>query len=289
MTSRGAPGLVSAWSASRNPRTVRANSTIACWKPHQVPTSGTPRSRAWRTAARAPSMRRYGLAGAIQMPSYAARRSPQSPSASVAIHSKGRPTCPRASFVNWWVRFFGSKSPTTAITGFPLVIVPACPAESLSRDRRLDHRTKALHPLDALGKGLAAEVEHDLAHAEPGVGRDVVGDLIDAAREGAPLPTREPLQLRIVDRRLVADRERFRVAAGFLGEPIQLVEQRVQLRRGQRDRGIGAHRVPAVAEARDPAQRGLAVAAHPDRRMGLLDRLGEKADAVEAVEPARER
>jgi hypothetical protein len=56
MTRRSPSGFVSAWSASSIPRTLRANSTIACWKPPQVPTSGTPRSRANRIAASAPSM-----------------------------------------------------------------------------------------------------------------------------------------------------------------------------------------------------------------------------------------
>src|SRR6266508_4608119 len=43
-------------------------------------------------------------------------------------------------------------------------------------------------------------------------------------------------------------------------------------------------RVPAVAERDHPPEGARAVAAHPDRRMGLLHGLGREADVVEAVE-----
>src|SRR5256712_13224846 len=61
-------------------------------------------------------MLRYGLAGAIQTPSYAASRfSGSSSIASVDTHSKGSRTWSSASFVKRWVGFFGLKSPTTPI------------------------------------------------------------------------------------------------------------------------------------------------------------------------------
>src|SRR5713226_2936200 len=47
--------------------------------------------------------------------------------------------------------------------------------------------------------------------------------------------------------------------------------------------------MPAVAEPRHPAERELAVAAHPDRRMRLLHRMGQAAHGLEAVELAAER
>src|SRR2546425_9999318 len=59
-------------------------------------------------------MLRYGLAGAIQIPWYAASRfSGSSSIASVGTHSKGSRTWSSASFVKRWVGFFGLKSPTT--------------------------------------------------------------------------------------------------------------------------------------------------------------------------------
>src|SRR5688500_9118583 len=47
--------------------------------------------------------------------------------------------------------------------------------------------------------------------------------------------------------------------------------------------------MPAVAEARRPPQRGLRVAADPDGGMGLLHRLRQTLDGIEAVERALER
>src|SRR5215510_4503564 len=47
--------------------------------------------------------------------------------------------------------------------------------------------------------------------------------------------------------------------------------------------------MPAVAELRRPAQRRLAVASHPDRRVGLLHGLRLTAERIKAVEPAGER
>src|SRR5262249_52622527 len=66
-------------------------------------------------AARAPSMLRYGLAGAIQSPAYrASRRSGLSSIDSVATHSDLRPRSSRAAFVERWVGLSPLKSPTTA-------------------------------------------------------------------------------------------------------------------------------------------------------------------------------
>ncbi len=45
-------------------------------------------------------MLRYGLAGAIQTPSYAVRRASQSPEESVGTHVKSSPTCSSAAFVS---------------------------------------------------------------------------------------------------------------------------------------------------------------------------------------------
>src|SRR5712691_10962184 len=140
MTSRRALGAVSAWSASRNPRTLRANSTIACWKPPQVPTRGTPRSRAYRIAESAPSMLRYGLAGAIQIPWYAASCfSGSSSIASVSTHSKPSRTWSRASFVKQWVGFFGLKSPTTPIRALMSRDILARPPGEGAQARRSLH------------------------------------------------------------------------------------------------------------------------------------------------------
>src|SRR5213594_1004083 len=209
-------------------------------------------------------MLRYGLAGAIQIPSYAASRSFQSPAASVGTHSKRSPTCSSASLVNWWVRFAGSKSPTTPIMGAALVIVPAQILSRPLRDageaaashvgRLSDHRAEAFHPLQTLGETLAAKIEDELAHTEASVGRDVVRDLRGAPRERSTLPARPELLLaHVVDRCLVGDGERLWIAPFGLGEAIQLVKERAQLGRRQGDGRVGAHRVPAVAEARRPA------------------------------------
>src|SRR2546429_243911 len=63
-------------------------------------------------------MLRYGLAGAIQIPWYAASRSSGSSSiASVGTHSKGSRTWSSASFVKRWVGSSGLKSPTPPIGG----------------------------------------------------------------------------------------------------------------------------------------------------------------------------
>src|SRR2546425_9203572 len=84
-------------------------------------------------------MLRYGLAGAIQTPSYAASRfSGSSSIASGGTHSKGCRTWSSGSFVKRWVGFFGLKSPTTPIR--PLMsgdILARPPGERAQARRRL--------------------------------------------------------------------------------------------------------------------------------------------------------
>src|SRR5206468_11846065 len=84
-------------------------------------------------------MLQYGLAGAIQIPWYAASRFLGSSSiASVGTHSKGSRTWSSASFVKRWVGFFGLKSPTTPIR--PLIsgdILARPPDERAQARRRL--------------------------------------------------------------------------------------------------------------------------------------------------------
>src|SRR5213596_888701 len=84
-------------------------------------------------------MLRYGLAGAIQIPWYAASRSSGSSSiASVGTHSKGSRTWSSASFVKRWVRFFGLKSPTTPIRALMSGdILARAPGERAQPRRRL--------------------------------------------------------------------------------------------------------------------------------------------------------
>src|SRR5213076_1078423 len=84
-------------------------------------------------------MLRYGLAGAIQIPWYAASRSSGSSSiASVGTHSKGRRTWSSASFVKRWVGFFGLKSPTTPIRALMSGdILARAPGERAQPRRRL--------------------------------------------------------------------------------------------------------------------------------------------------------
>src|SRR4029453_1953223 len=156
--------------------------------------------------------------------------------------------------------------------------------------RGSDDGSEALHPLYALGQALAAEVEDDLAHPEPGKGGDVVLYLTGRPGERPPLP-RSPVQrlARIIDGGLVRNGEARRVATFRFGEPAELIERGAQLGRPKGNCGIGAHRMPAVAQARHPAQRGLAVTADPDGRMRLLHRRGQAPDGLEAIEFARER
>src|SRR2546428_365629 len=84
-------------------------------------------------------MLRYGLAGAIQTPSYAASRfSGSSSIASVGTHSKGSRTWSSASFVKRWVGFFGLKSPTTPIRALmSRDILARAPGERAQPRRRL--------------------------------------------------------------------------------------------------------------------------------------------------------
>src|SRR3989442_797908 len=84
-------------------------------------------------------MLRYGLAGAIQIPWYAASRfSGSSSIASVGTHSKGSRTWSSASFVKRWVGFFGLKSPTTPIKALmSRDILPRTPGERAQPRRRL--------------------------------------------------------------------------------------------------------------------------------------------------------
>src|SRR5206468_11522308 len=76
-------------------------------------------------------------------------------------------------------------------------IIGRSPRESVTQPSHVrglsDHRPEALHPLEALGEALAPEVEDDLAHAQPRVGRDVVRDLCSTPRERpAPPPPPPP-------------------------------------------------------------------------------------------------
>src|SRR5262249_56446306 len=88
---------------------------------------------------------------------------------------------------------------------------------------------------------------------------------------------------------LARDGEGCGVGAVRRGEPIEIVEECLQLRGRQGHRRVGAHWMPAVAELGRPAQRRLAVAAHPDRRVWLLYGLRLTAERIEPVEPAGER
>src|SRR6266700_290986 len=160
----------------------------------------------------------------------------------------------------------------------------------LPASRGADDGGEALHPLQALRQALAAEVADALAHPEPGKGGDVVLDFSRRAGERTPL-ARPPVERlgRIVDRRLIGNGEARGIATFRLGEPSKLGEQGRQLGRAKGHGGIRAHRMPAIAETRRPAQRGLAVTAHPDRRMGLLHRRGQALYRLEPIEFARER
>src|SRR5206468_4181719 len=84
-------------------------------------------------------MLQYGLAGAIQIPWYAASRFLGSSSiASVGTHSKGSRTWSSASFVKRWVGFFGLKSPTTPIKALmSRDILARAPGERAQARRRL--------------------------------------------------------------------------------------------------------------------------------------------------------
>ena len=61
--------------------------------------------------------------------------------------------------------------------------------EPLGSDARgvADHGGEALHPFETVLQPLAAEVEDDLTHSEPGEGDDIALDLAGRAGEGAPL------------------------------------------------------------------------------------------------------
>src|SRR6266536_2564125 len=160
--------------------------------------------------------------------------------------------------------------PNGAVVGAPGEI-GAAPSEMTTgppASRGADDGGEALHPLQALRQALAAEVEDDLAHPEPGKGGDVVLDFSRRTGERTPL-ARPPVERlgRIVDRRLIGNGEARGIATFRLGEPSKLGEQGRQLGRAKGHGGIRAHRMPAIAETRRPAQRGLAVTAHPDRRM----------------------
>src|SRR5436309_4459307 len=85
-------------------------------------------------------MLRYGLAGAIQIPWYAASRfSGSSSIASVGTHSKGSRTWSSASFVKRWVGFFGLKSPTTPIRTLMFGDILARPPGERAQPRRRLH------------------------------------------------------------------------------------------------------------------------------------------------------
>src|SRR6266511_5551244 len=160
----------------------------------------------------------------------------------------------------------------------------------LPASRGADDGGKALHPLQALRQALAAEVEDDLAHPEPSKGGDVVLDLSGRAGERPPL-ARPPVQRLawIIDRRLVGDGEARGIATFRFGEPPKPGERARQLGWAKGHRGIRAHGMPPIAEARHATQRGLAVTAHPDRRMRLLHRRGQALYRLEPIEFARER
>src|SRR5688572_16205551 len=87
---------------------------IACWNPPQVPTSGTPRSRASRTAASAPFMLRYGLPEAMKRPAYRPSRASglSGGTSTVGTHSASSPAWASAWPVATWVGLRASKSPT---------------------------------------------------------------------------------------------------------------------------------------------------------------------------------
>src|SRR6266852_4696541 len=63
------------------------------------------------------------------------------------------------------------------------------------------------------------------------------------------------------------------VAAGVAGELAQAGDAGVEAGQAvERMRRVGADRIPRVAEPDGAAQGGSALAAHPDRRVGLLHR-----------------
>src|SRR5207249_8581654 len=108
------------------------------------------------------------------------------------------------------------KAMSISAGGTPLRGAPPRRAATSPLDARLPHQLgEALHTLEALLRLLAPKVEDQLADAEPGVGRDVLKHSIGRARERAPHAAGG--HARVVEGRLVGDRQRARVAALGLG------------------------------------------------------------------------
>src|SRR6266545_1186960 len=184
----------------------------------------------------------------------------------------------------------GSSQRAARVTWSPHVSVPSgAKAESRNRTSRMATRERAKSglmgpPLGGVDRGpngpgdelqdlqhvrevVAAEIEHHVAEAEPLV-------LAEPVHDGLMPLGQELVPQNEADRELDGlDRALGRLRGG--PQPAEAVREL-----GGRFR----RRVPAVAERDHPPEGARAVAAHPDRRMGLLHGLGREADVVEAVE-----
>jgi hypothetical protein len=139
---------------------------------------------------------------------------------------------------------------------------------------------QALHFTQHLVGAVAGEAEVDIAHAHVAQGAQVAGDVGRLAREQAALAVARRSRQLVAE--LAGAQHQPDLATGrrrHLLQPLAL--DLVALEAVHRVGGVGADRVPRVAERRGAAHGGRALAAHPDRRMRLLHGLRTKGDVVE--------
>src|SRR5436309_3301752 len=220
-------------------------------------------------------MLQYGIAGAIQIPWYAASRFLGSSSiASVGTHSKGSRTWSSASFVKRWVGFLGLKSPTTPIKALMSrdILAPA-PGERAQARRRLLLADR----LHAEAGPRAREGRHDADGRRRQREREIVavGEAVGADRRRRQ---RRDLGQHVADgdTQDFAERER---ADGEVGAS----ETEGDRADEQRERGRGQRAQPRPREHRplgDPERARDEGAEAEERRVAEVDLAGVAGDDV---------
>src|ERR1700722_4772918 len=143
-------------------------------------------------------------------------------------------------------------------------------------DPRQNLVAEPLHRGQHLVRARSAETKVDMAHPKCAKRAKIARELSRAAGKQTALSViRSWCEITAVFRATEGKRYRRGVASGLGDQPVQPCDRRLVARQAvERMCGVDADRIPTVAEPGRAAERRPAFAAHPDRWMRRLHRLG---------------